>query len=146
MKSKLRFEAVLQKQGISSVKNNIFALNCKMYQLNANVLLTLVNEKVVNFLGKDCDSFYQKAFSLPDLRQELITYVLSRINILYLSLDAEQNPSIKHNFLYEAKSTLTIENIISQGVYDLLPQKNNWIKQQYEEAEPIAILSDSSIT
>ena len=91
--------------------------------------------------------FYQNFFSLPDLRQELITYVLIRINILYISIDGEQELSTKYNFLSEtSKNTLTLENIISQGVDDLLPQNNNWIKQQYEEPETIASLSESSIT
>lgn len=113
-----------------------------MSQLNVNVALISINEKIIEFLEKDCNFFYQKAFSLPDLRQELITYILSRINILYLSIDAEQKPLIKYNFLYESKKNLTIEHIISQGVYDLLPQKSNWAKQQFEETETIAILSD----
>ena len=118
-----------------------------MAKLNVNVSLTLINEKIVEILDKNCNFFYQKFFSLPDLRQELIAYVLIRINILYISIDGEQELSTKYNFVSEiSENTLTIENIITQGIYDLLPQNNNWIKQQYEETETIASLSESSIT
>ena len=117
-----------------------------MAKLNVKDALTLINEKIVEFLEKNCTFFYQKSFSLPDLRQELITYVLIRINILYISTDGEQVLSTKYNFLSElSKNTLSLENIISQGVYDLLPQNNNCIKQR-EETEIIASLRESLTT
>ena len=57
-----------------------------------------------------------------------------------MSINAEQEPLVKYNFLSDlSKNTLTVENIVGQGVYDLLPQTNNWVKQQYEEIEATAI-------
>lgn len=93
----------------------------KMAKIIVNLTLPLVNEKIEYVLYRHANYFYQRAFSLPDLRQELIIYVLSRFTNSYTAIDAGQELLITYGHEL-AEKQLQIETIIYQGIYDILPQ------------------------
>jgi len=102
----------------------------KMSKTLVNMTLLLVSEEIENVLDSQAENFYQEAFSLPDLRQELITYVLSRVANLYRVIEDGQESSIKCNPLCKsAVKRLHIEAVIHQGIDDLLPRKDNLSSQ-----------------
>ncbi len=88
-----------------------------------NMTMLLVNDEIENVLDSQAEKFYQQAFSLPDLRQELITYVLSRVANLYKVIEDGHEPLTKCNPLCKsATKRLHIETVIHQGIDDLLPR------------------------
>jgi hypothetical protein len=93
-----------------------------MADIIVNMTQILVSDEIENVLDSQAEKFYQKAFSLPDLRQELITYVLSRIPNLYSVIKEEQELSMTCNSIYQsAVKQLHIKAVIHQGCHDLLP-------------------------
>ncbi len=89
-----------------------------------NMTIVLVADEIENVLNSQAENFYKTAFSLPDLRQELIAYVLSRIPNLYRVIEDGQEQSRKYNPFYQsAVKELHIEAVIHQGCHDLLPRK-----------------------
>lgn len=79
---------------------------------------------------------YQQAFAIPDLRQELITFVLSRIPCLYYTTNEGQIsfPEIDKNCVLTYKlprspleQQLHVQNLIHQGIYSIFQEKSDWI-------------------
>ncbi|MBW4561245.1 MAG: hypothetical protein KME32_08805 [Mojavia pulchra JT2-VF2] len=79
---------------------------------------------------------YQQAFAIPDLRQELIAFVLNRIPCLDYTMFAGQN------LLFEAdkecllnyklprgplEQQLHLQNLIHQGISSIFQDKSDWI-------------------
>jgi len=67
---------------------------------------------------------YQQAFAIPDLRQRLIAYVLSRISNNYTVLEEGENST--HAINCSSDRTLQIKNIVTQGIHDILQQYWEW--------------------
>ena len=104
-----------------------------MAELIINLTLALIHEKIEKVLDEHCNYFYQQAFSLPDLRQELLTYVLSRINISYIAIEEGKHQSIQSNKLDQLLAKrLDLEAVIEEGIDDILPQKNKWEQHIFE--------------
>ncbi len=56
-----------------------------------------------------------------DLRQKLITYVMSRVTNVYIVIEDEQELSIKSDIIYESTGRqLDIATVIEQGIAELL--------------------------
>ncbi len=97
-------------------------------------VVKLMPESVVAEIQKVLDTYsynpYQQVFAIPDLRQELIDYVVSRIpcfNSDY-SLDTvcAINNKLPRNPL-EAK--LHLQSLIHQGIYSIMQDKSEWISR-----------------
>lgn len=73
---------------------------------------------------------HQQAFAIPDLRQELIAYVLSRIACAYNVIDSQQVKSLEYKSPHQClEEQLQLENLIHQGIYFILQQKSDWLSR-----------------
>ncbi|MFN6482783.1 MULTISPECIES: hypothetical protein [unclassified Nostoc] len=79
---------------------------------------------------------YQQAFAIPDLRQELITFVLNRIPSFYSVMSDEQMPlaeaeqgSLAYYKLPRKplEQQLHLQNLIHQGICLIVQEKSDWI-------------------
>ncbi|BAY93052.1 MULTISPECIES: hypothetical protein [unclassified Tolypothrix] len=89
---------------------------------------------------------YQQAFAIPDLRQELIKFVLNRIPCLYYSNFEGHIPFSEDDKEYLIKSKLPrspleqqlyVQNLIHQGIYTIFKDKSDWISHHLcEKIQP----------
>ncbi len=81
---------------------------------------------------------YQQAFAIPDLRQELITFVLNRIPSFYSVMSDEQIPSEAEqgSLAYyklprkPLEQQLHLQNLIHQGICLIVQEKSDWISHR----------------
>ncbi|MBN3879094.1 MULTISPECIES: hypothetical protein [unclassified Nostoc] len=81
---------------------------------------------------------YQQAFAIPDLRQELITFVLNRIPSFYSVMSDEQIPaeaepgSLAYYKLPRKplEQQLHLQNLIHQGICLIVQEKSDWISHR----------------
>lgn len=102
-----------------------------------NLTLPLLVEEIEFTLNQYPHHPYQQAFSNPDLRQELIAYVLSRVFSMYVVVDEEKQPRINfENMYYKPEPKQGREAYIHEGihyltdkyaeyVYHHIPSENN---------------------
>jgi hypothetical protein len=106
---------------------------------------TVVNVTQKSVLGEIesvLDTFpyhpYQQAFAIPDLRQELIAYVLSHIPCFYTAIESDFPCAITHKVPRSPlEQQAHIENLIHQGIYSIMQDKSDWISQHLcEKVQP----------
>jgi hypothetical protein len=91
-----------------------------------NITLMKVQEELDILLDIYPNKLYQKSLTDPDLRQELIAYVLNRMPNRYLALESENISLISsHNFIFSTQEALEIEKLIHQGIYYLNQKANS---------------------
>lgn len=94
-------------------------------------IVNLTLQAVVTEIETVLDSYpyqpYQQAFAIPDLRQELIAYVLSRIPCTFSAIEekAMSHGSRFHHHCLEQQ--LHLESLIHQGICSLLQEKSDWV-------------------
>lgn len=66
-----------------------------------------MNDEIKTALRKCSHSLYQKAFSLPDMHQELIIYLQSRIASSHTFFEQDKNLVLEHNSLCQ-RTTIEI--------------------------------------
>ncbi|MBD2164130.1 hypothetical protein H6G04_06885 [Calothrix membranacea FACHB-236] len=89
---------------------------------------------------------YQQAFAIPDLRQELINFVLNRIPCLYSSNlgghvpFSEDDKECLINYKLPRsplEQQLHVQNLIHQGIYTIFQDKSDWISHHLcEKIQP----------
>jgi hypothetical protein len=80
---------------------------------------------------------YQQAFANPDLRQELIAYVLTRVQNIYTVCEDSNNPA------YDGWNCTTlrqeaIRDVIRHGILDLFNQHSNALHLPEQEFAGLA--------
>lgn len=90
-----------------------------------NLTIPMVVEHIETALEDYPHYPYQKAFAIPDLRQKLIAYVLSRVANSY-TVSGEGDNSITFRNC-SSDQQLQIENLAKQGIQDILQQYWEWI-------------------
>ena len=73
---------------------------------------------------------YQQVFSIPDLRQELIAYVLSRVSNCYVAIDEEQQLSFRSLHRLPTQEMICIEALIHKGIEKVVYKKEEQISRQ----------------
>lgn len=98
----------------------------------------LTPQSVIGEIDSILDTYpyqpYQQAFAIPDLRQELINYVLNSIPYLCNTIEWEKVASVN----YQSPRTgveqkVHLEQIIHQGIYSILQEKSEWISRHLPE-------------
>ncbi|NES98833.1 MAG: late competence development ComFB family protein [Desertifilum sp. SIO1I2] len=86
-----------------------------------NLTLPIVLEEIENVLAAYPKYPYQQAFSVSELRQDLVAYVLSRVPNKYAAVE-ETEPFVYQmgSSVYSSKQMLDIENCIHIGIQDIL--------------------------
>lgn len=109
--------------------------------------LQFVIEEVEDILQEYPEYPYQAAFAIPELRQKLITYVLSLSNNHRVIENARQPLKIT-NYLYPSlEQRLPIEVLIRGGILHLLRENADWlaatfIKRKTQEMYPCSDFAD----
>lgn len=102
-------------------------------------LVNLTHSAAIAEIETVLDSYpehpYQQAFANPELRQELVAYVLSRIKCSYSAVDEQQVPLCTYEFpgaYFEQQ--IQIENLIHQGICCILQEKADWVNCHIPES------------
>ncbi|ARV59358.1 hypothetical protein BZZ01_12610 [Nostocales cyanobacterium HT-58-2] len=97
-------------------------------------VVNLTEKSVIRDIEKVLDNYsyypYRQAFAIPDLRQELIAYVLSRIPCLYSAVEHEKAYSHSYELPRQPlEQQLHLENLIHQGILFIMQEKSDWIRR-----------------
>jgi len=98
-------------------------------------VVNLTRESVISEIESVLDTYsyhpYQATFAIPELRQELIVFVISRIPCFY---NVEFDRECPLDFPIEQKfprspleQKLHIQNLIHQGIFAIMQDKSAWI-------------------
>ncbi|WP_375479238.1 hypothetical protein [uncultured Nostoc sp.] len=111
-----------------------------------NLTQQSIVEEIESVLNTYPSDPYQQAFAIPDLRQELITFVLNRIPSFYSVMSDEQIPltdaeqgSLAYYKLPRKplEQQLHLQNLIHQGICLIVQEKSDWISHRVcETVEP----------
>ncbi len=101
-------------------------------------VLNLTQESVIAEIESVLDTYsyhpYQQAFAIPELRQELIIYVFSRIPCLYSAIDPEQACRLSYKSPRgPLEHQIHLQNLIHQGIYAIMQEKSDWISRHLSE-------------
>jgi Late competence development protein ComFB len=82
-----------------------------------NLTMPVVVEEIENILDSYQHHPYQEAFKIPDLYQELMAYVLSRVRSRYVVADEQERSAlITKSRLVPLEEKLHIESVIYDGI------------------------------
>ncbi|MEH2027490.1 hypothetical protein [Nostoc sp.] len=104
-----------------------------------NLTQQSVVEEIESVLNTYPSHPYQQAFAIPDLRQELITFVLKRIPSFYSVMSDEEIPlaepeqgSLGYYKLPRKplEQQLHLQNLIHQGICLIVQEKSDWISRR----------------
>jgi hypothetical protein len=100
-----------------------------------NLTLPAVTAAVGDVLETYPHDPHQQAFSIHDLRQELIAHVLSRVSSCYTVLEEGQKSSIRFDSLPSSslKEQLCIESVIREGIEKILHNREQEVNHQVAE-------------
>ncbi len=98
----------------------------------ANLTLPVVVQEIEKVLGTYTDHPYQKAFSIPELRQKLIVYVLSWTSNNYAVIEEDESV-INQNVNCCLEQHSEIECLIHQGIHHILEQNSDTVSHQIPE-------------
>jgi hypothetical protein len=101
-----------------------------------NLTLPTVASIIEDILETYPNHPYQQAFSIPDLRQELIAHVLSRVSNCYVVVEEGEQQSINFQSLAcSLKDRSCIEDLIHQGIEKIMYQREREVSLQIPETE-----------
>ncbi|MBC1242178.1 hypothetical protein [Nostoc sp. 2RC] len=103
-------------------------------------VVNLTQQSVIGEIESVLDTYpyhpYQQAFAIPDLRQELIAFVLNRIPSFYSVIsdgniplaEAEQKSLLNYQLPRKRlEQQLHLQNLIHQGICSIVQEKSDWI-------------------
>lgn len=89
-----------------------------------NLTVTVIGEEIDSILDTYPEYPYQLAYVSLDLRQELMAYVLNRVQSVYIVVDENEQPSSPSQFQrYTLEESLRREAVIHQGIHYILHKK-----------------------
>ncbi len=93
-----------------------------------NLALPMIVEAVEDVLDTYAYHPYQQAFSIPDLRQKLISYVLTRIPGLYAVIEDTATCTPDPSSLgFSVESCKEIKPLIHQGIQQIVEENAEWV-------------------
>lgn len=113
-------------------------MSISMFAEIENLGLLVVNEEIENALDLYPDDSYREAFANPELRQKLVSYVMSGLQGIYPTLTTRQSQPVKTKFPYRSlELRLQIESYVHWGIEYLLDGKSGWVGYPLaREAQP----------
>lgn len=92
-----------------------------------NLTSNLVTKEIENVLDTYPHHPYQQAFAIPDIRQKLTAYVLSRTRNLYTVVEDTQEMPRSGSLGNSLEQRLYIEPLIRHGIQQILDDNSAWI-------------------
>ncbi|MDJ0799401.1 MAG: late competence development ComFB family protein [Calothrix sp. MO_167.B12] len=95
-------------------------------------VINLTQQSVIAEIESVLDTYsyhpYQQAFAIPELRQELIAYVLNRIPCFYESMGTDNICDLSNKLPRNPlEHQIHIQNLIHQGIQTIIKDKSEWI-------------------
>ncbi len=87
-----------------------------------NRSLPIVLSEIEQVLECYPDHPYQQAFANPNLRQELVAYVLNQVQSVYVAVETSEIPSMEAELEPAVGDRSTINTCIHQGIHDIFQQ------------------------
>lgn len=93
-----------------------------------NLTSTVVAEEIETVLDTYPHHPYQQAFAIPDVRQKLTVYVLSRVRNLYAVIEEAQETSRSPKSLCSSlEQRSSIKPLVRHGIQHILQEDSDWI-------------------
>jgi hypothetical protein len=94
-----------------------------------------INQEIESILETYAEHPYQQAFAAPNLRQELIAYVLNRITSHYTVIEPEQDSHLepRRSSSPSLQVQLCRETVIHEGIQHIFSIKAEQIQHQLPE-------------
>lgn len=100
-------------------------------------LVNLTHQAVIAKIETVLDSYpyhpHRQAFANPDLRQELIAYVLTRIPCTYGALNEQSDSLLTYNPNCYLDRHIQLESLVHQGICCILQEKADWVSSHIPE-------------
>lgn len=106
-----------------------------MPKIIVNLTMLLVITEVEHILGTSPPYPEQEVLSNPDLRQELIAYVLSRVRNVYVTVEKDEELKVNPERFLLTEIKLHIESCIREGIYYVLHKYSSLICSYMLEKE-----------
>ncbi|GAB1540553.1 hypothetical protein NUACC21_32220 [Scytonema sp. NUACC21] len=101
-------------------------------------IINLTHSVVIGTIEDVLDTYphhpYRQVLLIPDLRQELIAYVLSRVSNHYVAIAGEQQLSFKSAHQLLSQEILYIEALIHKGIEKIFQKKEEQMSHQIPRA------------
>lgn len=105
-----------------------------MFKTIMNLTQQAVVAEIENVLDTYPDHPYQQAFAIPEVRQDLIAYVLSRIPCVYSVVTSEQKIREVNYQLPSSQQKIHLEHLIHQGIFSILQEKSDWVSRHLPDS------------
>jgi hypothetical protein len=106
-----------------------------MFRQMINLTELEINREIESVLEHYAEYPYQQAFAAPDLRQELIAYVLNRVSSYYTVIEPDRDSAVEA--LRSNSSSLQVEScreaVIHQGIQHIFCTKAEQIQHHLPE-------------
>ena len=98
-----------------------------MSQTIVNLTLPIVVEKINHVLNHSSPWSERPTLAVPELRQKLTAYVLSRLPVVYVTMESEAACSMDSpTCCYSQEQQVKIDQLIQQGLAVLLEHQYFW--------------------
>lgn len=104
-----------------------------MTQKIINLTLHVVVQEIENVFDNYFYHSYRQSFAIPELRQQLIAYVLNRIRSRYAVIEDEQDVAISHKAVCSQEQRLHIEAVIQCGIQHVLQENADGVSHHNPE-------------
>jgi hypothetical protein len=99
-----------------------------------NLTLPALVAAIEDILETYPDHPYQQAFSIPDLRQELLAHVLSQVFSCYVLIEEEQASSLGlKSSPFSSQERFDLEALIHQAIESIIHQREEEVSRQIPE-------------
>lgn len=97
-------------------------------------VLNLTQQSIIAEIESVLDTYpyypYQQAFAIPELRQDLINYVFSRIPCMYSAIEPKQACCLNYKLPRSPlEYQIHLETLIHQGIYSIMQEKSDGISR-----------------
>lgn len=95
-----------------------------------NLVISVITDETESILDTYPDHPYQQAFSIPEMRKRLVSYVLSHVPGIYTVVEDVGNSGVGPNMLYLSEEQRTyIQSLIHRGIQHVLDEHTDWVDQ-----------------
>jgi hypothetical protein len=96
-----------------------------MTKVLVNRSLPIIQSEIEQVLERYSAHPYQQVFANPDLRQELIAYVLTHVQSVYIAVDISEISSVATELESVPSDRSIIHTFIQQGIDEILQQQQD---------------------
>lgn len=108
-----------------------------------NLALPLVIEEIETVLDRHHYHPYRQAYATPELRQQLIAYVLNTVPAFYAMVDDDGNAAIADIEIVPSTIRQRMHSAVMEGIERILEDNAAWVSQHIPEEQNAACAPSS---